>query len=435
MCPMCIAASGEAGHAVTMGQREATEISTSSKARCVHALGRTVLRVALSCTLACNAASGGLAGGETGDFGSIAEPDPCENRENARHIDEAEAHRLGFGPTLDLLTREFQAPFSWKPRPSDNGQPAKGYERATSVSGSTTVVGLEQSVDEEESCEDRLIVRLDTTLNTEDGAVAFRGPMWVYVRRDEVAPTGWATVDLASVEGSLQLFPNPYPEPTVSRFNVDLAFWPADVRGAVSASVIDAANGGDTWNFLYQPIQGVWPPDHCSFASRPLQPGDPSSKPDGESVAELLLSLQEKLDATPGLATWPDGKKTMVRTRLGEPNTICQELASSHSKAVALTFDLPLETATSDGRMRLAHQATAYVEFDEEGTRMTTMFSSDKNAPVSSQQFEEIASVSGIDFGRLTDLVWSLELWPETRGQLIVRDPSRTETWVLEWSY
>jgi hypothetical protein len=355
-------------------------------------------------------------------------PTPCQLSERASPIDAAAARDLGFGSGLDVLERGFESPFQWQALETQNGGPARGYIPTTTVMGRTKIATIEHRVPSLAGCADFLVVMLDVSLSTGDGAIAIDGQLRSVIERGATAPIGSGSLDLVNAHGKLQLSPQPWRAPLAGYVYLTVRFWPDLVRGQATISVIEAGTeGSDVLFFSYRPLGGRWAIDDCSAIERPMPATEPHATPDGRSAAQVRTDLQHLLDAGPKSGRWDDaGAEVAVAAVLGDPTTVCVDSGNSVVGNAVVRFRTELQVMTSDGRIGVRRDARARVEFDKNHALASAWVESYEQEPLLAKDFAAASGISGVDLGGLSGAFWHSEIYfaesgvVAPRGQVVV---------------
>lgn len=345
-----------------------------------------------------------VAGGETSDFGSHLPPTPCELSEDRVPIDETSARTLGFGDTLDSLTRSFTTSLRWTPVEilTPDAGPAQGFSSPTSITVATSVGSISHLVPTLAGCDDRVQVNLHTSLSTADGAIAISGDWPNKVVRGPKNTT-FSRLDLKGARGSLELSPPDLPN-LIGYLNVGMNFTSEDVRGFVYVELVEAGTVDYDVRAGYRPLDGQFPNDDCGSYQRVLSASDASATPNGQNT----LSLDDDLNAllpSAERALWLDGRETNVTATLGIPTSLCQD-----SFGPLDYISIPLRLVSADGRLDIDGSADGRVEFDVAGTPRKASF--ERSGSSSPQTFVHDSGISGLDLSGYATVDWGVVLHP-----------------------
>jgi hypothetical protein len=362
-------------------------------------------------------------GAQASGAASFVAPTPCQLSEHPSTIDAAAARELGFGSALDVLERSFESPFQWEALETRNGGPARGYVATTSVLGRTKIAGIEHRVPSLAGCADVLVVTLDVSIRTGDGAIAIDGRLQSVIERGATAPSASGSLDLADAHGTLQLSPEPWRAPLAGRVFLSARFWPDLVRGEAAVTVFEAGTeGSDVVSYFYQPLGGHWAIDHCSAAQRPMTVSEPHATPDGRSAAQMLTDLQHLLDAGPRSGHWAGaGAEVAVAAQLGEPTAVCAYSSNGLLDTAYVNYRTELQVMTSDGRVRVRRDARAYAAFDKTNAFSSAWVEIYDQDPLLAKDFATASGVSGVAFGGLPAVIWHTEIYLAEGGVVAPR--------------
>jgi hypothetical protein len=355
-----------------------------------------------------------VAGGETTDFGgSTTTPTPCQESEVVSPIDLEQARALGFDGVLARLEQSFETPFEWIPLTEEydlnGGQPARGFVATTTALFAAHVTSVDHVVPSLAGCDDSVIVHLDVSFKTTDGAIEISGEGRAGpLSREQELISAWAALDLAGALGSLELYPKTWETPLAGYLYLQLGFWLEDVRGSVSVGlyaprVEDGSESAPPPTYRYHPLDGHFPIDACSTFQRPLSPTDPGALQTGGSALDWRDELKGIL-ARELLGSWGGAATTPVTVVLGEPSDICK-------MERALAFRLGLEVQSGDGRIDLAGEAIGSTGFDENDVLSYAWLEIYDDEPILVRDFASTTGISGVDFGDLPAAIWHTELY------------------------
>ena len=352
--------------------------------------------------------------------GNLA-PTSCELSESASPIDAETTRSLGFGTALDLVERSFESPFAWTPNAPTDGKPASGYNPTTAVRVQTTVARIDHMVPSLAGCEDRVAITLHVSFATTDGAITVEGELVSSPQRDAKMAVGDGLLDLRNARGTIKLFPDAWTAPLTGYLYLSMGFWPGGVRGDAGVQLIEAGSeGSDEISYCYHPLEGRWPIDACDFSEWPMAPTEPDATPDGRSAMELRAALQSLLDAHPMTGTWNYLSEPSVIAQLGEPTNICKGTYYREG-SYYVAYRTTLGITTGDGRVRISHDARAYVGFDLDHAVSDAFAEIYEESAVPAKDFPTSTGISGVDFGSLPAAIWEADLYFAQNGILGIR--------------
>jgi hypothetical protein len=376
-------------------------------------------------------------GGETSDFGNPAPPDPCRLSEVPAPIERSRANELGFGALLDAIERTFELPLEWTPQQTVGG-PASGYAPQAVLHGTTRIRALEHRVPALAGCEDSVRATLHTTLETSDGAIAIAGDLVAPVTRDQARPYISGRLDLSSARGTLVLAPPESPAPLVGYLTALIYPWPDGVRVELRLEAFTPGSESSDTAFVYRPLDGRAPLDHCNAAHRPLRVQEPAATPQGESLLQVVEQTRTSFDAEqPFNASWSSGGSTTVTVTLGQPFDACLDLGNAfHS----VSYKIPLEITSGDGRVAIAGEAHAHVDRRSDSSTNRGFFEIPPEGLISRETFDAETGIRGVDFGATQAVFWytavyfGAESGPGISGEVTVEgiDGEGGDTRVIE---
>jgi hypothetical protein len=341
-----------------------------------------------------------VAGGETTDFGGTT--DGCEIGETVSPVSLDEARALGFEDPHVRLEQSFSQPFEWTPIADglNGGEPARGYDRSTTVDIRTRVTSFEHRARPAEGCEDVLGVNLAVGFRTQDGALEVESSGYAWAERDQAMTYAVAKFDLSHAFGTLELRPKSWEPPLVGGMGMALGFWPNDVRGSVGLALHTPGMANSN---VYHPLDGRFPIDACDFYQRPFAATTPDALPTGASAAEWRDELQAILEANELVGGWNAPDETTVNVELGPPLDVCQQGA-------AISYRLGLDIESADGVIQVAGDARAYTGFDASGTLERSWIELYDGDAILARDFEQATGISGIVWGDIPAAIWHVNL-------------------------
>jgi hypothetical protein len=359
------------------------------------------------------------AGGETSDFGDgsdyfpggagdRAPPSPCELSRQASAIDLEAARALGFGAALDAVETTFDLPFEWSPRLGSvlgGGGPATGFTPETRLRGTTHVVAPQLLSSTLEGCEDLIVATLATELETADGALAIAGELHATLSVSGV-PTAGGMLDLSRARGTLELDPPSTTKAIAGYVGAVIYFFSSGPRTELDIAEYDPHDlVGDVLSFIYEPIGGKAPIDACPTLMQPIAFEEPTAALGGASLSDQFADLSAKLHIGKALpARWRGGTETTVQVELGEPGALCAERGARDG----VTYQVPLQVTSSDGRVVVKGQANASASYSAEG--WVEIFD---RAVLPADTFAESTGIQAVDFGGLGAAEWHTEVYSE----------------------
>lgn len=355
------------------------------------------------------------AGGETSDFGdgsayvplgagSIPVPTPCEMSTTVSSIELDAARALGFGPLLDRLEASFDVPLEWTA--SEPERPARGYSPSTRVRGTTRALSAQHLLPSLEGCTDSLLVRVATTLETDDGALSISGTQRSVLERGARRLVIVGGLDLSQARGTIELDPPPSSEALSGSVGTQLFAWPDGVRLSLSVAVAEARDaGGDTLGYHYEPLSARAPLDDCSVSARPIAFDEATpSIAEGQSLADRFPELIDFITAPqPLAASWMGGEQTSLDIDVGEPLALCDE-------APELDGRVPYRVRSADGRVDIDSEAQMSLAFVDGALGAGWFEIYDVEAVQPAASFAERTGISGVDFGAYGGGRWHTEL-------------------------
>lgn len=358
------------------------------------------------------------AGGETSDFGdgsayvplgagvSLA-PTPCEASTTASSIELDAARALGFGASLDRLDAAFDLALEWGPGDVDLDRPARGYTPSTRVRGTTRVLSAAHQQPSLEGCIDSLLVRVATTLETDDGALSISGTLRSQLERDTRGPLIAGALDLSEARGTLELDPPPSSEPVLGNLNALLYAWADGMRLSLDVVVADA-RVTDTPTYFYMPLSARAPVDGCNPRERPLAFDEATPNiGEGQSFSDRYPELMALITTPqPFAASWKDGAQTSLDIDVGEPLVLCEE-----AEVPRLRGRVPYRVRSADGRIDIDAEAQTLIEFVDGalGPGWFSIYHDNVVHPAAS--FAERTGISGVDFGAYGGGMWHTEFY------------------------
>jgi hypothetical protein len=344
-----------------------------------------------------------VGGGQTSDFGSS---DNCSVLPGSPS-DVATVRALGFSD-IDRLTRTFDTPLTWTAVATSHGGPATGYAPRTMLHGEIAIESVEYVQPSDGACTgDFVRVKVVVSLSTADRSFAVSGEGRAMLFREEFYPSVYASLDLQNATGTLRLSPDDWARPVVGELNVGLVLFPEQVRGSVSVGLRDAASSplddtGPVW--AYYPLSGDFPKDACLYHQLPFAPDQPGAAPNGESANQVLAELASRFGPDPVPATWQSG--VTVQTTLARPTVACLDRSGLAYPAV------PLQITSSDGRLHIAGQASAWAAFDSDAALADGWVELTHGEPLSSVELADESGIGGVELGGAFAAVWNAELYP-----------------------
>jgi hypothetical protein len=324
----------------------------------------------------------------------------CDETSSASLIDEAQARALGFGAIIDRIALPVDVPFEWTAGEPLRGSPATGYTPLTRLQGTLRPTAFRHLSPSEEGCQDSLVVAVDATLQTSDGAFLITGQLYSGTLQPETrVPSVGARLNLRNARGSLELFPPTGDQPLDGRVSTSLVLWPGGTRAELR---IDATNANHVApSDSYGPLRGRGPMDACEINSWPHGADGASVTGSATSFATLYAELLSWFGgAQPFPALWAGGVATSVRVQFGDPVDLCEASDS------AWHYQVPLDITSDDGRVHIQHEAAGYLTRSNGAWRQGWV-EVYNNELEDTATFAEATGIEGIDFEGIPGARWT----------------------------